>query len=69
MNAFLSLPSQFRWTSHQLANAVPLRLHQAVDFSALLAGAPAAANGIHQRKQRIDSYLPSTQQPALFRIA
>ena len=35
MNAFVALPNAFHWTPQQLAEAVPLRLHEALAFDAL----------------------------------
>ena len=49
MNAFVALPNAFNWTPEQLADAVPLRLHEAVAFDAHDEDALLAANGLRRR--------------------
>ena len=46
MNAFVALPNAFNWTPQQLAEAVPLRLHEAHAFDALDSDTLPAANGL-----------------------
>ena len=60
-------PSQLHWTSEQLADAVPLRLHQLFAFDAgdLLGSANAASASRHARS---GNYLPATPAPDVFRI-
>ena len=68
MNAFVALPSAFNWTPQQLADAVPLRLHEAVAFDARDNDALPAANGPH-RRARASGYLPARQSLPNFRIS
>lgn len=68
MNAFIALPSAFSWTPDQLAEAVPLRLHEAVAFDARDNDALPAANGLH-RRARASGYLPARASLPNFRIS
>jgi hypothetical protein len=66
-SATVFFPSQLHWTSEQLADAVPLRLHQlfAFDASGMLGSANAASS---TRQPRTGNYLPATPVPDVFRI-
>jgi len=66
MHAFTSLPSQFRWTAQQLADAIPLRLHQHRIFSA--ESLATAANDYRRPTPRATSYLPAQPARSHFRI-
>ena len=68
MNAFVALPHAIYWTPEQLADAVPLRLHEAVAFDAHDEDALLAANGLH-RRARATGYLPARQSLPNFRIS
>ena len=65
MNASVFFPSQLHWTSQELADAVPLRLHQLFAFEA--ARGHHAANGIPPRQPRQRDYLP-TSPADVFRV-
>lgn len=68
MNAqTFSFPQQ--WTSQDLADAVPLRLHELFDFDAVRDGPVApSANGEPQRTWRRHDYLRLPALPASFRV-
>ncbi len=61
------LPHAFHWSAQELADAVPLRLHQLLDFDGLQSR--SAANGDRDGKTRTPSYLPRTALPSTFRIS
>ncbi len=66
-SATVFFPAQLHWTSEQLADAVPLRLHQLFAFDA--SGVAASANAQpSSRKPRQDNFLPSMPAPDVFRI-
>jgi hypothetical protein len=66
-SATVFFPSQLHWTSEQLADAVPLRLHQLFAFDAGgMLGSANAASATHQ--PRTGNYLPATPAPDVFRI-
>ncbi|MDE2407451.1 MAG: hypothetical protein KGL91_06265 [Xanthomonadaceae bacterium] len=66
MHTFIALPSQFHWTSSQLADAVPRRLHQHAIFRA--GAQTAAANDARASATRASSYLPAPTARSPFRI-
>jgi hypothetical protein len=70
MNATVFFPPQLHWTAQELAEAVPLRLHQLFAFDAVRDGAPADIDNTgstwHQRQSR--NYLPASPSPAFFRV-
>ncbi len=66
MHAFTSLPSQFRWTAQQLADAIPLRLHQHRIFSTEILA--IAANDYRRPTPQATSYLPAQPARSHFRI-
>ena len=68
MNAFVALPSAFRWTPRELADAVPLRLHEAVAFDAGADDTSPAANGLRRRAPAA-GYVPPRTSPTRFRIS
>ena len=68
MNAFVALPNAFNWTPQQLAEAVPLRLHEALAFDALDSDTLPAANGLRHRLPAT-GYLPSRASLPQFRIS
>ena len=67
MNAFERFP-HLHWTSQQLADAVPLRLHEL--FIADIAGSPAprAANAGELPHRRDTRYVPPATLPARFHV-
>lgn len=66
MNASVFFPSQLHWTSQELAEAVPLRLHELFAFDA--EHDVPAANGLPPRMPRRRNYLPPTPAPDVFRV-
>lgn len=68
MNMTHSTPPRFLWTPQQLADAVPLRLSASLDFNALRAGTPAAANAPSCRSRTTTSYLPAVSRSDAFRV-
>ena len=65
MNADVYFPSQLNWTAQELAEAVPLRLHELFAFDA---GRDAdASNASHRLPQR-EGYLPPSPASPFFRI-
>jgi hypothetical protein len=64
-----SAPSQpaFRWSAQDLADAVPLRLFEAVDFDALAQGGIAASNANAPRAWR-RRYADAGALPAQVRV-
>ena len=69
MNAFVPLPSQFRWTPQQLAGAIPLRLGDLLHFDASHDGASSAANEPRQRLRIAHGYRVASALPHSFRIS
>ncbi len=66
-SATVYFPSQLHWTSEQLADAMPLRLHQMFGFDASAACDSANASvSTRQRKPR--RYLPVTTATDVFRV-
>jgi hypothetical protein len=66
MNAFAYFPSRPHWTSQQLADAVPRRLHELFAFVA-----PASAESSDRAARRGDalaSYTRRTALPARFLV-
>jgi hypothetical protein len=65
MNADVYFPSQPNWTAQELAEAVPLRLHELFAFDA---GRDVdASNASHAWPQRA-GYLPPLPASAFFRV-
>jgi hypothetical protein len=66
-SATVFFPEQLHWTSEQLADAVPLRLHQvfAFDASGVLGHAEASAA---PRQPRTGNYLPVMPAAHVFRV-
>ena len=65
MNADVYFPSQLHWTAQELAEAVPLRLHELFAFDA---GREAdASNASHRLPQR-KGYVPASPASPFFRI-
>ena len=69
MNAFVALPNAFHWTPQQLAEAVPLRLHEALAFDALDGDTPSAANAPRERLRIAHQYRAAAALPPRFRIS
>lgn len=69
MNAFVPLPSQFRWTPQELAGAIPLRLGDLLQFDATHTGACGAANEPRQRLRIAHGYRAVSPLPPCFRIS
>lgn len=65
MNSFATQPPHFLWNAQQLADAVPLRLHQTFRFAA--ANRPAA-NAPQRRPHPAAGYLPAAAPLATFHI-
>lgn len=75
MHAALASPAlvtpfhALQWTSEQLADAVPLRLHQVFSIDALRDALQApCANHASPPARRLHSYLGANATPALFRV-
>ena len=66
-SATVYFPSQLHWTSEQIADAVPLRLHQLFAFDAGHAGDSANAS-VPTRQMKPRRYLPAPLAPDVFRI-
>ena len=66
MNAFAYFPSRPHWTSHQLADAVPQRVHELFAFASAEADARPAANGEGRRTRAVAPYARRTVLPARF---
>ena len=66
-SASVYFPSQLHWTSEQLADAVPLRLHELLAFNAAQAGASANAS-MPTRQLTPRRYLPASPAPDVFRV-
>ena len=69
MNAFVALPNAFNWTPQQLAEAVPLCLHEALAFDALAGDTLAAANAPRERLRIAHQYRAAAALPPRFRIS
>jgi hypothetical protein len=65
MNADVYFPSQLNWTAQELAEAVPLRLHELFSFDA---GRDADASNASQRLPQREGYLPAPTATSLFRV-
>ncbi|MBZ0088586.1 MAG: hypothetical protein K8F33_10910 [Thermomonas sp.] len=68
MNMTFSHSPRFLWTPQQLADAVPLRLAQLLDFNALRSSTPAAANGVRRNRRTQAGYLPAASSTDSFRV-
>ncbi|MFL6592266.1 MAG: hypothetical protein ACJ8GK_06095 [Luteimonas sp.] len=66
MNASVFFPSQLHWTSQELAEAVPLRLHELFAFG--VEHELRAANSPVPRTARQRNYLPAAPAPDVFRV-
>ena len=69
MNAFPALPSQFRWSPEQLADAMPSRLSGLFAFDAARDGVSAAANEPRQRLRIAHGYRGDALPAPRFRIS
>jgi hypothetical protein len=69
MNAFVPLPSQFRWTPQELAGAIPLRLGDLLHFDATHDSATGAANEPRLRLRIAHGYRAASALPQHFRIS
>ena len=68
MNANVYFPSQLNWTAQELAEAVPLRLHELFAFDAgRHVDASNTNHALHRLPQR-EGYLPPLPAPPFFRI-
>ena len=70
MHAFLDTPFEtLRWTSQDLVDAVPLRLHEIDLFDAAASHAASANAARFQREPRLrNAYLAAAALPARFGI-
>jgi hypothetical protein len=70
MNANVFFPSQPHWTAQELAEAVPLRLHELFAFDAIRNGAIAdsANDRLHFGHGQPRNYLPATPALDVFRV-
>ena len=68
MNAFAHFPTRLHRTAQQLADAVPLRLHELYAFEAARDTATSAANGERGRRQAFDGYRARGCLPVRFDI-
>ena len=70
MNAFAHFPTRLHWTAQQLADAVPLRLHELDVFDAArdAGNAPAANAANASQARRGGAYLRPAALHARFRI-
>ncbi len=68
MNAFAHFPSRLHWTAQQLADAVPLRLHELFAFDAARHDASPAANAPRRTAPHGKRYLRAAALPPRFRI-
>ena len=66
MNANVFFPSQLHWTAQELAEAVPLRLHELFAFDAQ--HDVRAANSMPSHTARRRNYLPATPALDVFRV-
>ena len=67
MNTFPHFPSHLHWTAQQLADAVPLRLHELYAFDAAR-DAGGAANSERRRRPVASAYAARASLPARFDI-
>ncbi|WP_166211643.1 hypothetical protein [Cognatiluteimonas telluris] len=67
-NATMYFPSQLHWSSEQLADAVPRRLHPLFAFDASSSGIEDSANASPVRRPPAPAFLPATPAPDVFRI-
>lgn len=68
MNAFAHFPNRLHWNAQQLADAVPLRLHELFAFDARLAPVTAAANRDQRGARRDHGYLARPSLYARFAV-
>ena len=68
MNAFAQFPTRLHWTAQQLADAVPLQLHELFAFDARRNDARPAANRVRAGARRDAGYLQSAASFQRFRI-
>ena len=66
MNADVYFPSQLNWTAQELAEAVPLRLHELFAFG--VEHDLRAANSAAPRAARRRNYLPAAPALEVFRV-
>jgi hypothetical protein len=68
MNTSVFFPLQLHWTAQQIADAVPLRLHEMFAFDANYDDPAAAANTATSGFRSQRDYLHMSGLPARFRI-
>lgn len=69
MNASLQYPFDLRWTAHDLADAVPLRLSELPDFDAHRdCDGSASANTASPMRSRPSRPYVANSAPPLFRV-
>lgn len=66
MHATRVFPFDLRWDSHDLADAVPLRLSELLRFES--ADVRPCANRAHSPRDRRAGYMPATRPAAFFRV-
>ena len=65
MNADVYFPPQLHWSAQELAEAVPLRLHELFAFDA---GRDAGASNANQALPQREGYLPALPASPFFRV-
>ena len=68
MNAFDRFPTPLHWTSQQLADAVPLQLHELYAFDATRERAHRVAANVERRRARTTGYVSRAPLPVRFDI-
>lgn len=69
MNAFAHFPARLHWTAQQLADAVPLRLHEVFAFDAARdSSGRSAANGERRRARAATAYAMRSALPPRFGV-
>ena len=68
MNAFAHFPARLHWTAQELADAVPLRLHEMFAYDAAASDHARRAANAERRRARVDSYLPPAALRSHFRV-
>lgn len=68
MNAFDRFPARLHWNAQQLADAVPLRLHELYAFDASRDGQRRAAANNERPRTRALGYVAGSTLPGRFGI-
>ncbi|MDH5835171.1 hypothetical protein [Luteimonas kalidii] len=68
MNHFAHFPARPHWTAQQLADAVPVRLHQLFAFDARHEGADAPAANAPRHRARDARYTRHSMLPPRFGV-